>query len=98
MNVLKELHTLREKVLNTRLIANDLKEELANEIFQIETEIALNYTRCCEELKSKEEITFNKWLEVNGYYYSSYRTYENADKQMVSQAELERKYKTELSL
>jgi len=60
MNVLKELHTLREKVLNTRLIANDLKEELANEIFQIETEIALNYTRSCVTLKDKEAITFDE--------------------------------------
>jgi len=68
------------------------------EIIKYAQKKAINYTRCCEELKSKEEITFNKWLEVNGYYYSSYRTYENADKQMVSQAELERKYKTELSL
>ena len=74
---------------------SDERTERLKEIIQQ----AINFIPCCTELKAvKKEITFNKWLEVNGYYYNSYRIYEDADKKLISQAELERKYKKEISL
>ena len=30
-------------------------------------EEAINYTRCCTELKDKETISFEEWLFVNNY-------------------------------
>ena len=28
---------------------------------------AINYTRCCEELKGKKAMTFEEWVESEGY-------------------------------
>jgi hypothetical protein len=44
---------------------------------------AINYTRCCEELKDKEKISFDEWLKVEDikmhqdgtFYISSERRY-----------------------
>jgi hypothetical protein len=30
-------------------------------------EKAINYTRCCEELKDKKAMTFEEWVESEGY-------------------------------
>lgn len=64
MDVLKELHNLKTEILNSRLIANELKEEVSNKLFEIETELALNYTRCCEELKASDSMTFEDFLTI----------------------------------
>ena len=30
-------------------------------------EVAINYTRCCTELKDKEEQAFQEWITTQGY-------------------------------
>ena len=37
-------------------------DNLANELLE-----AINYTRCCEELKELDDDNFDDWLIVNGY-------------------------------
>ena len=37
-------------------------DSLANELLE-----AINYTRCCEELKDKKAMTFEEWVESEGY-------------------------------
>lgn len=32
---------------------------------------AINYTRCCTELKGKEVMTFDEWFKVHGYYHDN---------------------------
>ena len=63
-----------EKFLNTALGGNmnlaTLKPLALIEIMTAFAEIevaAINYTRCCTELKDKEALTFSEWCEVNKY-------------------------------
>jgi len=49
----EKLYNLKMKILKNKSINDNLKMELAEEIFQIEKEIAINYTRCC---KSDSEL------------------------------------------
>ena len=52
----QKLYNLKMKILKDKSINDDLKRELADEIFQIQQEIAINYTRSCETLPTKDEI------------------------------------------
>lgn len=44
----KKLYDLKMQILREKGISDLLKKELAEQIFQIEQELAINYTRCCE--------------------------------------------------
>ena len=65
-----ESDKLKNPVMVGEYIANKLKE-------------AINYTRCCTELKDKEKISFDEWLRVEDikmhqdgtFYISSERRY-----------------------
>ena len=59
---------------------------------------AINYTRCSLQLKDKEVMTFDKWLEDNKYTLCGYRNYLDKDENMWAYNELHRNYKTELNL
>lgn len=74
----KKLYDLKMQILREKGISDWLKKELAEQIFQIEQELAINYTRCCETLIGKETITFEDYLQKfyieNGLNYQSKRT------------------------
>jgi len=46
----KKLYDLKMQILREKGISDWLKKELSEQVFQIEQELAINYTRCCEEL------------------------------------------------
>ena len=65
MNIELELHNLKRKVLNGKHISDQFKKEIANKIFQIEKEVAINYTHCCTELKwegCKKLVKLVAWI------------------------------------
>ena len=43
------------------------KLDKAVETFINEHKVAINYTRCCTELKDKEVISFRDWVKQNKY-------------------------------
>jgi len=57
----EKLYNLKMKILKNKSINDNLKMELAEEIFQIEKEIAINYTRCCK-IDSEQFNEFVDWL------------------------------------
>tara|TARA_R110002074_G_C12300615_1_gene645005 strand:+ start:331 stop:618 length:288 start_codon:yes stop_codon:yes gene_type:complete len=56
----QKLYDLKMQILKDLSIKDDLKKDLAEQIFQIEKDLAINDTRCCETLKDKEEMTFDE--------------------------------------
>lgn len=63
----KKLYDLKMQILREKGISDWLKKELAEQIFQIEQELAINYIPCCETLKCKEELALDVWLKDNNY-------------------------------
>ena len=61
----EKLYNLKKQILKEKNISDWLKEELTEQIFQIEQELAITVTPCCTELKDKEALTFNQWLKLN---------------------------------
>ncbi len=59
----QKLYDLKIKVLKSKIKANE-KLEMVEQIFQIETDLTINYTRCCTELKDKEVRTFEDFLRL----------------------------------
>lgn len=55
----QKLHNLKMQILKEKGISDWLKKELAEQVFQIEQELAINYTHCCksdsEQLLSLED-------------------------------------------
>tara|TARA_R110001632_G_scaffold183127_1_gene303237 strand:- start:24 stop:311 length:288 start_codon:yes stop_codon:yes gene_type:complete len=43
-----------------------LRDDVLDTLEKVQ-ELAINYTRCCTELKDKETISFEEWLFVNNY-------------------------------
>jgi hypothetical protein len=52
---LQEMEDNNESWVNISSVITMLKKE---------QEEAINYTRCCEELKDKKTPTFNEWLKI----------------------------------
>ena len=48
----QKLYNLKMQILKDISIKDDLKKELAEQILQIEQELAINYTPCCTEFKT----------------------------------------------
>jgi hypothetical protein len=55
-----------ETRIEETVLSKKIKTEIAQMLLDVKNE-AINYTRCCTELKSKETITFEEWLFVNDY-------------------------------
>ena len=72
-----ELKELIEDCCNE--IANKI-EPLANVKARLYASLkpAINYTRCCEELKDKPKLNFGDWKFSQGLRYMSDFTYKNA--------------------
>ena len=49
----KKLYDLKMQILREKGISDWLKKELSEQVFQIEQELAINYTRCCMELRDE---------------------------------------------
>jgi hypothetical protein len=49
---------------------------------------AINYTRCCEELKVEEKLTFSKWLEANKYEYRHNNLYRQEGNKLLTHVDL----------
>lgn len=63
----QKLYNLKMQILRDLSIKDDLKKDLSKQIFQIEKELAINYSPCCMELKDKKELTFDEWIKENNY-------------------------------
>ncbi|MGK0447559.1 MAG: hypothetical protein ACJA2M_001336 [Polaribacter sp.] len=64
--------TKAEEILEKHLKINDVETMLGRHGATHKAVInalneAINYTRCCETLKSKEEINFEGWIKENNY-------------------------------
>ena len=55
---------------------------------------AINYTRCCEELKELDDDNFDDWLIVNGY--TVYKDHYMKGDQVFFESELIQKYNNEV--
>ena len=64
-------------------------DNLANELLE-----AINYTRCCEELKELDDDNFDDWLIVNGY--TVYKDHYMKGDQVFFESELIQKYNNEV--
>ena len=53
---------------------------------------AINYTRCCKELKDKEKLTFDEWTKQQGYKQDFF--YFKKDKEYLKPTEVFQKYNT----
>jgi len=61
--------------------------------FDQATAKAINYSQCCTELKAeKEKLSFNKWRESKGLYYSNRGDYENMHGTLVSEKDVKKMY------
>jgi hypothetical protein len=81
MDIHKRLQELENELIDFSCYEDQLndKEELLNCFNKLKE--AINYTRCCTELKGKEVISFDEWLRVNNYAKSNEAKYldENAN-------------------
>ncbi len=55
----QKLYNLKMQILKDLSIKDDLKKDLAEQIFQIENDLAINYTRCSTPLKRESKSFFN---------------------------------------
>ena len=60
-----KLYNLKMQILREKGISDWLKKELAEQILQIEKELAINYSRCCKS-DSDLLVLFADWLQYNG--------------------------------
>lgn len=69
----KKMYDLKMQILKDISIKDELKKDLAEQIFQIEQELAINYTRCCDKLNDeilqpfKDFVNANYWEQDNEY-------------------------------
>ena len=80
MNIENHLADLQKSILKiTSLygtIGNNQKKQLQTSFKKLEE--AINYTRCCTELKDKPKLNFGDWKFSQGLRYMSDFTYKNA--------------------
>ena len=55
-------------------------------------EEAINYTRCCEELKDKKKLNYEEWKFNQGLRYISDFTYKNAKGKLFESEDLVKMY------
>tara|TARA_R110000823_G_scaffold314018_1_gene442303 strand:+ start:315 stop:602 length:288 start_codon:yes stop_codon:yes gene_type:complete len=55
-------------------------------------EEAINYTRCCEELKDKKKLNYEEWKFSQGLRYMSDFTYKNAKGKLFESEDLVKMY------
>jgi hypothetical protein len=67
----KKLYDLKMQILREKGISDWLKKELSEQVFQIEQELAINYTPCCKTLNLEVKPTFEEWLNVNFTKYDN---------------------------
>lgn len=54
--------------------------------------------QCCTELKDKEKLTFNKWRESKGLYYTNRGDYENMHGTLIDENDVVKMYQDYLRL
>jgi hypothetical protein len=60
---------------------------------------AINYTRCCEELKDKKPLTFKEWKKVNKYTICTDETwFVSPEVGYITTKELKKRYKKHYNL
>ena len=96
-----DLDKILNLALNKAFIGKDrIKQINSNEIADFVNKhlVAINYTRCCTELKDKKVFTFEEWLEVNytqkGYIYLS----KQAESAWYTIREVKKQYNIEYNL
>ena len=78
-----------------KYMADDYKEMIEEIInFAKKQEVAINYTRCCETLKTKDRIAFHVFAEINKYTkcFEGYKR----DGKTFSETEVLKRYNTYL--
>jgi len=76
---MKELQELRNEVLSLRNMGELTKQTESILLHKLNAlQEAINYTRCCEELKDKAKLNFGSWKFSQGLIYMSDFTYKNA--------------------
>ena len=63
-----------ETRIEETVLSKKIKTEIAQMLLDVKNE-AINYTRCCETLKSKEVMTFNEWIKVKDFKLQDDGTY-----------------------
>mgnify|MGYP003626037055 CR=1 FL=1 len=57
-----------KRLIQHYIEGSELTQDEHFEVRSLEKQLAaINYTRCCTELKDKETISFEEWLFVNNY-------------------------------
>lgn len=65
---MKELQELRNEVLSLRNMGELTKQTESILLHKLNAlQEAINYTRCSTQLKDKEAMSFNDWVESEGY-------------------------------
>lgn len=90
----QKLYNLKMQILRDLSIKDDLKKDLAEQIFQIENDLAINYTRCSLQLKDKKTITFDEFAEENNYKQNFLYFYR--DGKTFKPSEIMKRYRTYL--
>ena len=74
MNKIQELIKKAEDKVNSTMLSNIRKTEINLILLEIQKE-AINYTRCCTELKDKEEMNLVEYAISEGYTYNKKNHY-----------------------
>ena len=56
-----------EEILHKKYDAGSIDSELVESCINSTLEV-INYSQCCTELKDKEAMTFDEWVDAEGYY------------------------------
>jgi hypothetical protein len=73
-------------------------EEIINDCIE-NTLTAINYTRCCTELKDKKPLTFKEWKKVNKYTICTDETwFVSPEVGYITTKELKKRYKKHYNL
>jgi hypothetical protein len=60
-----------KRLIDYYLEGSELTQEEHNTVRSLKEEMqAINYTRCCKQLKDKEVMSFAEWFDVYGYYHA----------------------------
>ena len=74
------------------------ENKIAYQILKEIQEIAINYTRCCTELKDKKKLNYEEWKFSQGLRYMSDFTYKNAKGKLFESEDLVKMYEAYKSL
>ena len=74
MNKIQELIKKAEDKVNSTMLSNIRKTEINLILLEIQKE-SINYTRCCTELKDKEEMNLVEYAISEGYTYNNENHY-----------------------